>query len=155
MGKRAERASRSNRGLNPWRAWQERAKDEAYWRNHSERGLLKAEYVRDYVLRLWFEQELDVEIYELDFAPLLVRYNPGGVFAALKSKERFRLVRGDYALIWLNPLTSAYDEGAIDLAPECVRFLCERYGKKIKTPSRSSNRNATRPRAEQSIPARR
>lgn len=119
--------------LSPWHAWHELAQDEAYWRDHTERGLLKAQYVRDFVLRLWFEQELDVEIYELDFAPMLVQHNPGGVFSALKNKERFRRVRGDYALIWLNPKTNAYDEGAIDLAPECVRFFCEHYGKKIKS----------------------
>lgn len=139
MGQRATRTPRSRRRLNPWRAWQARAADEAYWRNHTERGLLKAEYLREYVLRLWFEQELDVEIYELDFAPLLLTHNPGGVFGALKNKERFRRVRGDYALIWLNPETGAHDEGAIDLAPECVRFFCEQYGKRI------SRRNATAP----------
>lgn len=123
----------SHRRLIPWHAWQERANDETYWRNHVERGLLKAEYVRDFVLRLWFEQALDVEIYELDFAPMLLKHNPGGVFAQLKNRDRFRLVRGDYALIWLNPTTKAHDEGAIDLAPECVRFFCEHYGKKVKT----------------------
>ena len=133
MGKRAARTPRTNRGLNPWRAWRELANDESYWVNRVERGLLKAEYLRDFVLRLWFEQSLDVEIYELDFAPMFLKHNPGGVFAPLKNKERFRLVRGDYTLIWLNPVTNAYDEGAIDLAPECVRFFCERYGKKIKT----------------------
>ena len=58
--------------------------------------------------------------------------NPGGVFAPLKDKERFRLVQGDYALIWLNPETGEYDAQAIDLAPECVRFFCERYGKVVK-----------------------
>jgi hypothetical protein len=29
----------------------------------------------------------------------MVDDNPGGVFAALKDKERFKQVRGDYALI--------------------------------------------------------
>lgn len=37
---------------------------------------------------------------------------------------------GNYALIWPNPETGAYDEKAIDIAPECVRFFCEKYGKK-------------------------
>jgi len=41
-------------------------------------------------------------------------------------------VKGDYALIWPNPETGAYDEAAIDLAPECVRFFCERYGTLVK-----------------------
>ncbi len=97
-----------------------------------EKGLLKAEYVDDYVLRLWFEDEMDVSIYELDFRPLVVEGNPGGVFEALKDKERFKQVRGDYALIWPNPETGGYDEKAIDMAPECVRFFCERYGKALK-----------------------
>jgi hypothetical protein len=115
-----------------WQEWSAVADNDALWRNHEEKGLLKAEYVGDYVLRLWFEDALDVSIYELDFCPLLVEDNPGGVFAPLKDKERFRLVQGDYALIWLNPETGEYDEQAIDLAPECVRFFCERYGKVVK-----------------------
>lgn len=98
-----------------------------------EHGLLKAEYVQDFVLRLWFEQELAVAIYELDFAPMFVRHNPGGVFQVLEHKERFKQVMGNYSLIWLNPATGAYDEGALDLAPECVRFFCERYGNQITT----------------------
>jgi hypothetical protein len=88
--------------------------------------------VNDYVLRLWFEEELDVTIYELDFYPLMVTDSPGGVFEPLKDKERFRLVEGDYALIWPNPETGAYDEKTIDIAPECIRFFCEKYGKKLK-----------------------
>lgn len=119
--------------MNPWTAWEARAKDEAYWREHVERGLLKAEYMHDFVLRLWFEQELGVEIYELDFAPIFVKHNPGGIFRALKIKSRFQQVIGNYSLIWLNPVTGEYDEGAIDLAPECVRFFCEQYGKQAKS----------------------
>jgi hypothetical protein len=75
---------------------------------------------------------LDVSIYELDFSPLLLQDNPGGVFDALKDHARFQFVHGDYALIWPNPETGAYDERSIDLAPECVRFFCEKYGKVIK-----------------------
>ena len=116
-----------------WKEWTDFSENESLWQNRSEKGLLKAEYVSDYVLRLWFEDELDVSIYELDFAPLVVDENPGGVFLALKDRERFKQVRGDYALIWLNPETGEYDEQAIDLAPECVRFFCERYGKVLKT----------------------
>jgi hypothetical protein len=100
--------------------------------DREEKGLLKAEYVGDYILRLWFEDELDVSIYELDFHPLMVEENPGGVFAALKDRARFEVVRGEYALIWPNPETGGYDEQAIDIAPECVRFFCERYGKALK-----------------------
>jgi len=115
-----------------WSEWQVLADDESRWTNHQEKGLLKAEYLHDYVLRLWFEEDLDISIYELDFHPLFVDENPGGVFEALKSQARFQMVKGDYALIWLNPETAAYDETAVDLAPECVRFFCNKYGKRIK-----------------------
>lgn len=118
-----------------WQEWQEAAEDEQRWLNHEERGSLKAEHVWDYTLRLWFEEELDVSIYELDFRPLFVDDNPGGVFAVLRDPERFALVSGDYTLNWLNPDTGAYDETAIDIAPECIRFFCERYGKLIKAPA--------------------
>lgn len=130
---------RRNRGINPWDAWQARANDEQYWQAHTERGLLKAEYIRGYVLRLWFEQELSVTIYELDFRPRFVTHNPGGVFRALTKQERFKHVLGNYSLIWLNPATGAYDEGAIDLAPECVRFFCERFGKQLTPPNELVN----------------
>jgi hypothetical protein len=115
-----------------WQEWQQYADDEANWRDSHEHGLLKAEYLRDFVLRLWFEEALDVSIYELDFARLFVEHNPGGVFAPLRNPSRFRLVEGNYSLNWLNPETGAYDETAIDLAPECVRLFCERYGRKVK-----------------------
>lgn len=115
-----------------WNEWRAVADDESLWVENKEKGVLKAEYLTEYVLQLWFEEELDISIYELDFEPLLVVENPGGVFDLLKDKERFRTVRGDYALIWPNPETGEYDEQAIDLAPECVRFFCERYGKKVK-----------------------
>lgn len=116
-----------------WQEWRTLADDAAIWAGRQEKGLLKAEHVGDYILRLWFEEELDVSIYELDFQPLLVEENPGGIFAALKDAERFRLVCGDYALIWPNPETGGYDERAIDIAPECVRFFCERYGRTLKS----------------------
>jgi len=115
-----------------WKKWAAFAKNERNWQNHYERGLLKAEHVRDYILQLWFEEDSDVSIYELDFYPLIVEENPGGVFLPLKDKRRFRLVKGDYALIWLNPETGVYDEKAVDLAPECIRYFCELYGKEIK-----------------------
>lgn len=114
-----------------WKEWTVVAEDEALWQNHEEKGLLKAEYVKDYILRLWFEEDVDVSIYELDFYPLVVVDNPGGVFAVLRDKERFSQVHGDYALIWLNPETGGYDDKALDVAPECVRFFCDKYGKKV------------------------
>ncbi len=55
-----------------WKEWREYAANEDLWQDHQEKGLLKAEYVRDYVLRLWFEDDLDVSIYELDFYPLII-----------------------------------------------------------------------------------
>ncbi len=55
-----------------WKEWREYAGNEALWQDHQEKGLLKAEYVRDFVLRLWFEDDLDVSIYELDFYPLII-----------------------------------------------------------------------------------
>ncbi|MBI1926320.1 hypothetical protein HYR99_19005 [Candidatus Poribacteria bacterium] len=42
-----------------WKEWSELARNKAIWQNREEKGLLKAEYVRDYVLRLWFEEDLD------------------------------------------------------------------------------------------------
>jgi hypothetical protein len=115
-----------------WEEWEEVARNEALWQAHDEKGLLKAEYVKDYVLRLWFEEEMDVSIYELDFYPLFIEDNPGGVFLPLKDQDQFRMVAGDYALVWLNPDTGTYDETAVDIAPECIRFFCEKYGKKLK-----------------------
>lgn len=116
-----------------WQEWRNYANDESNWSDSDERGLLKAEHVEGFVLRLWFEEALDVSIYELDFQPLFVENNPGGVFEPLRDPQRFQLVEGDYALIWLNPESGEYDENSIDIAPECVRFFCERYGRALKT----------------------
>jgi hypothetical protein len=121
-----------------WKKWTTYANNESNWRNRQEKGLLKAEYVKDYILRLWFEEEMDVSIYELDFYPLIVEENPGEVLLPLRNKNRFQMVKGDYALVWLNPETGAYDEKAIDIAPECVRYFCENYGKQIKTPKKKA-----------------
>lgn len=115
-----------------WKEWSEYAADESNWQNRFERGLLKAEHIRDYVLRLWFEEDLDVSIYELDFDPLIVEEDPGEALRPLRDKTRFGSVKGDYTLIWLNPETGEHDEEAVDIAPECIRYFCEKYGKKIK-----------------------
>lgn len=115
-----------------WKEWQEVARNERFWQNHEEKGLLKAKYLQDYVLQLWFEEELDVSIYELDFHPLIVQEDPGEVFMPLRDKERFGFVEGNYTLIWPNPETADYDEQMIDLAPECVRFFCDKYGRVLK-----------------------
>lgn len=118
-----------------WQEWQEIANNEAYWVNNSEKGLLKAEYVKDYVLRLWFEEKLDVSIYEMDFYPLIAEDHLGEALLLLRDKNRFQYVEGNYTLLWPNPESGAYDEKAIDLAPECIRFFCEKYGRKIKFPN--------------------
>lgn len=115
-----------------WKEWTKIAEDESIWQDHEEKGLLKAEHVRDYVLRLWFEEDLGISIYELDFYPLIVEENPGTALLPLRNKERFQFVEGNYALVWPNPETGAYDEKVIDIAPECVRFFCENYGKRLK-----------------------
>jgi len=121
-----------------WEEWTKIASDESVWQDNEEKGLLKAEYVQDYVLRLWFEEDADkqhpanISMYELDFSPLIVEQDPGQAFLPLRDKERFRFVEGNYALVWPNPETGAFDEKSIDMAPECVRFFCENYGKKLK-----------------------
>lgn len=49
-----------NSGVNmDWQEWSNLADNESLWKNHEEKGLLKAEYAGDYKLRLWFEDELD------------------------------------------------------------------------------------------------
>src|SRR5688572_10466478 len=117
-----------------WQEWTNLAQNEAYWKDHYERGLLKAEHLHDYVLRLWFEEELDVTIYELDFAPLILDDDPGEALLPLRDVGRFSQAVGDYALIWPNPDNGNYDDQAIDLAPECIRFFSEKYGKALKVP---------------------
>jgi hypothetical protein len=64
-----------------WKEWEVVANDESLWRDREEKGLLKAEYIGDYKLRLWFEEDLDVSIYELDFYSLIVEDNPGAISA--------------------------------------------------------------------------
>ncbi|QQE67276.1 hypothetical protein GFS31_39890 [Leptolyngbya sp. BL0902] len=120
-----------------WESWQLLAHNPTYWQNSAEKGLLKAEYLGDYTLRLWFEEDLDVSIYDLDFYPLLIEEDPGPALRPLRQIERFQFVKGDYALVWPNPETGAYDKATIDLAPECVRFFCEQYGRLVK-PSRTA-----------------
>ncbi len=116
-----------------WEEWKAIAQDERHWQGHQEKGLLKVEYLHDYVLRLWFEEYLDVSIYEFDFYPLLLDEDPGEAFRPLRNKERFSMVKGDYALMWPDPATGEYDGQTLDLAPECVRFFCERYGNVVKS----------------------
>ena len=118
-----------------WKEWRDYAqKHEALWQNRLEKGLLKAEHVQDYVLRLWFEEELDVSIYELDFYPLVVSENPGGVWSPLRDKEHFCFVEGNYTLMWFHPESNDEQQPVIDMAPECLRFFCESKGRLLKAP---------------------
>lgn len=116
-----------------WQEWIELADNESVWLDYQEPGLCKAEHLHGHVLCLSFADGSEVAVYDLDFAPLFVDENPGGVFRALAQEARFCIVRGEYALIWPNPDSGAYDETAIDLAPECVRYFCETYGTAIAT----------------------
>lgn len=120
-----------------WKKWRDVSTDESHWQDHFEKGLLKAEHIRDYILQLWFEEDLDVSIYELDFYPLLMEEHPGDVLLPLRDQKRFKMVKGDYTLTWLNPETGSDDRQAIALAPECIRFFCNNYGRKLKTAQHS------------------
>ena len=44
-----------------------------------------------------------------------------------------RAVTPPYNPVWPNPDTGGYDERAIDLAPECVRFFFDRIGTLVKS----------------------
>ena len=68
--------------------------------------------------------------YELDFALPLVDDNPWGVFEPLRDIERFCNVEAEYALIWPDPVTGDALH-AVDLAPECVCFFCQRHGQVV------------------------
>lgn len=114
-----------------WQEWIELANNESIWLDYEEPGLCEAQCLHDHVLRLSFADDPGIVVYELDFAPLFVEGNPGGVFQVLAERRRFRVVRGDYALVWPNPESGEYDEAAVDLAPECVRYFCEKYGTPI------------------------
>lgn len=113
-----------------WYEWQVLAENEDHWLDDVEPGLASVEHLHDHVLRLRFTDQPDDVAYELDFAPLLVDDNPGGVFEPLRNVNRFRNVEAEYALIWPDPVTGDAIH-AVDLAPECVRFFCQRYGRTV------------------------
>ena len=115
-----------------WKEWNIISQNEQFWTSYEEKGILKAEYIKDYVLELWFEDDYDVSIYELDFSPLLIDDDPGNVFLFLKNKENFKNAKANYALLWDRPNENV----SVDMAPECIRFFCERYGKVIKEKSK-------------------
>lgn len=100
--------------------------------NRHERGILKAEPLGAHVLEIWFEDNRDVAIYELDFLPILKAPGAGPALKPLLDEARFQQVSGRYTLTWLNPENGEYDEQAIDLAPETVRWFCEHFGKRVR-----------------------
>ena len=118
-----------------WSEWQLLAADEQYWQNREEPGLVAAKYLHDYTLRVQFADKRRPVTYELDFAPLLLDENPGGVFLELKDIRHFRTARADYALVWSIPTSGGGEDQVVDLAPECVRFFCEKYGRKASPTS--------------------
>ncbi len=70
-----------------WEKWSKFGANESYWQNHYEKGLVKAEYIKDYTLRLCFRDDTDISIYELDFYPLIVEENPGKIMLPFKRQE--------------------------------------------------------------------
>lgn len=97
-----------------------------------EKGILKAEYIKDYSLQIWFEENKDVSIYELDFAPILSSLGSGDAFKPLLDEIRFKEVIGRYNLTWLDPKTGKYNENAIDISPEAIKWFCVNFGKVIR-----------------------
>jgi hypothetical protein len=99
-----------------------------------EKGILKADHIRDYTLEIWFEENHDVSIYQLDMKPLLESADAGQALAPLLDPNRFRQVVGHYRLLWNDPETGDYNENSVDIAPEAVRYLCEKFGQLIEKP---------------------
>lgn len=97
-----------------------------------EKGILKVEYVDEYVLQIWFEENLDVSIYELDFFPIISSEGAGEVFKPLLSKDRFMQAVGKNNITWYDEETGDYNENAIDISPEAIKWFCKKYGKTIK-----------------------
>ncbi|MGI9278143.1 MAG: hypothetical protein ACR2PX_00690 [Endozoicomonas sp.] len=107
-----------------------------YQVGHHEPGIGKATRLKTYdtdkVLKIEFSESRDKKpaIFQLDFRPILEREEKGTVFyGLLENDDWFNQVEGNYCLKWPDPETGLYDQvGAIDWAPESVRWLCERYG---------------------------
>jgi hypothetical protein len=128
-----------------WEKWKTIAKDPHRWQNHQERGLLKAEYLGNYQLRLWFEEDLDVSIYDLDFYPLLIEEDPGEVLRSLRDIAYFKTAQGHYTLNWFDPCCiEQQPETTIELAPECVRYFCQTSGIPRKLPLQPSELKLTK-----------
>ncbi len=98
-----------------------------------EKGILKTEYVDEYNLEIWFEEDKDVSIYQLDFLPILSADDSGKALKPLLDKERFCQVIGRYNLTWFDPDSGEYNENAIDISPEAIKWFCKEYGEVVKT----------------------
>jgi len=103
-----------------------------------ERGILKAKYCGGHLLEIWFEEERGVAIFELDFAPILMADDTGDALVPLRDPARFSQVIGRYNLMWNDPDTGDYNESAIDLAPEAVRWFCENLGRAVNGTARDA-----------------
>jgi hypothetical protein len=97
-----------------------------------EKGILKTEYIDEYVLQIWFEEDLDVSIYELDFLPILSSGESGEAFKPLLIIERFMQAVGRNNITWYDEETGEYNENAIDISPEAIKWFCNKLGKIIK-----------------------
>ncbi len=98
----------------------------------NEKGILKVEYVNEHVLQIWFEENLDVSIYELDFFPIISSEDAGEAFKPLLSKNRFMQAVGRNNITWYDEETGDYNENAIDISPEAIKWFCKKFGKVIK-----------------------
>ncbi|MBI5472661.1 MAG: hypothetical protein HY961_09995 [Ignavibacteriae bacterium] len=48
-----------------WKEWSALAENESLWAHSKEKGLLKAEYIREYVLHLWFEGQEPMNLFDI------------------------------------------------------------------------------------------
>ena len=97
-----------------------------------EKGILKVEYIDGYKLQIWFEEDLDVSIFELDFLPIISSEGAGEAFQPLLKQEWFMQAVGRYNITWYDQETGDYNENAIDISPEAIRWFCCKLGKPIK-----------------------
>ncbi|GAB2198503.1 hypothetical protein [Sessilibacter sp. MAH4] len=97
-----------------------------------EKGILKVEYIDEYILQIWFEEKLNVSIYNLDFLPIISSPDAGEVFNRLLNKNLFMQAVGRYNITWYDEETAEYNENAIDISPEAVKWFCKKFGKLIK-----------------------
>ncbi len=107
-----------------------------------EKGILKAEHLGEYKLEIWFEENKDVSIYELDFFPILKEGDSGEAFRPLLDQERFSQVVGRYNLTWYDSDTGKYNENAIDISPEAIKWFCNKFGRLVKSRNQENLRSS-------------